>query len=182
MNSKSDVCGLEHVKVLDNPVRRWLHNPEKLFGKWIKKGDVIFDIGCGPGAFTIELAEMTGSQGRVVAIDLQVEMLDIVRKKVVAKGLNSRVIYHRCESDSVGFNQKADFIVTFYMVHETPDPMRFIDEVSGLLKPGGYWYIAEPAFHVSKKEYQEVVVRAEENGLRLVEQKGFLSRVAVLKK
>lgn len=182
MNTKSDVCGVEHVKMLDNPVRKWLHNPRRIFGKWIKPGDVIFDIGCGPGAFTLELAKMAGPSGNVVAIDLQQEMLDIVRKKVEANGLQNRVTYHRCGSDTVGCNKKADFIVTFYMVHETPDPMKFIDEVSGMLKPGGYWYIAEPAFHVSKKEYMEVIERGRENGLTLMEKKSLISSVAVFRK
>ena len=182
MNTKSDVCGVEHAKFLDNGIRKMLHNPRKLFGRWVKAGDVVFDIGCGPGAFTVDLAQMAGPEGSVVAIDLQEVMLDMTKKKITAAGLNDRVVFHRCSSDTIGIDRKADFIVTFYMVHETPDPMRFVDEVAGLLKPGGYWYVAEPAFHVSKKEYLEVINRCETNGLSVVEQKGILSRVAVLKK
>lgn len=39
------------------------------------------DIGCGPGFFTLAMARMAGPEGKVIAIDMQQEMLDLVKKK-----------------------------------------------------------------------------------------------------
>ena len=182
METKTDICGMEHAKWLDNGFRRLLHNPRKLFGRYIRPGSVVFDIGCGPGAFTKDLAEMAGPQGHVVAIDIQEAMLAMVEKKIDAAGLAGRVTYHHCGGEGIGINRKADFIVTFYMVHETPDPMRFVDEVAALLNPGGVWYLAEPKMHVTERDYRDVVDRAVTGGLTLKKQEGIISRIAVLQR
>ena len=182
MKTKTDLCGVEHAKWLDNGFRRMVHSPRRLFGEYVRPGAVVFDMGCGPGAFTPALAEMAGPEGTVVAIDQQEVMLDITRKKVAAAGLSGRVAFHRCNGNAVGIDRKADFIVTFYMVHETSEPMRFVDEVASLLQPGGYWFVAEPKMHVTEKMYREVVDRCVTNGLAVVKQEGLISRVAVFRK
>jgi len=48
------------------------------------------DIGCGPGFFTLAMAEMAGPGGRVIAIDMQQEMLDLVTKKAKEKKAPAR--------------------------------------------------------------------------------------------
>lgn len=182
MRNSRTVCGEEHIRLLDNGFRRMFHNPKRMFKKYIKSGNTVMDIGCGPGAFIAGLAKLTGQEGKVIAVDLQECMLEQARVKVKAKKMDSQVVFHKCGNDTLELNEKADFILTFYMVHETPDPITFIKEISGLLKPGGIYYLAEPKFHVSKKQYQELLFQCKENGLSLIEEKGFISRIAVLKK
>jgi len=182
MQTTTHICGVEHAKWLDNRVRRMLQNPRKLFGKYVKAGGVAFDVGCGPGAFTQALAEMVGPRGTVVAIDVQEEMLAMTRRKIAASGLEDRVAFHRCSAESLAMDQKADFIVTFYMVHESPAPMHLVDEVAAALEPGGCWYLAEPKMHVSEKACQEIIDRSIANGLKLVERKGVFSRIAVFQR
>lgn len=179
MEHRADICGVEHVKWLDNGVRKFLHNPQRLFGRYVKPGATALDIGCGPGAFTAPLARMVGEAGRVVAIDVQKEMLDLVSRKIEAAGMTERVKLHQCTGNTLGISTPADFILTFYMVHECPDPMRLVDEIAALLKPGGFWFLAEPKMHVSKPAYCGVVERARARGLRVVEERGVISRVAV---
>jgi ubiquinone/menaquinone biosynthesis C-methylase UbiE len=174
-----DVCGMDHVKWLDNGFRRMIHNPRALFGRYVKPGGLALDIGCGPGSFTLALAKLTGVTGKVIAVDLQEPMLDLTRNKIDAAGMSGRVEFHRCSSDSLGLEVQADFILTFYMVHESPQPLGLVNEVCALLKPGGYWFLAEPKFHVSKNAYCEVVDRCLTCGLAIVEEKGIISRMAV---
>ena len=182
MINNQTVCGEDHVKLLDNGFRKILHNPKRMFKKYIRSGNTVFDIGCGPGTFIAGLAKLTGQEGKVVAVDLQESMLEHARVKVEAEKMGSQVVFHKCGNDSLGLDEKADFILTFYMIHETPDPIAFIDEISGLLKPGGIYYLAEPKLHVSKKQYQEVLSQCKKNGLSVIEEKGFISRIAVFKK
>ena len=180
--SNNNICGEDHVKFLDNGFRRMFHNPEKMFKKYILPGNTVIDIGCGPGTFTVGLANLTGPEGKTIAVDLQESMLEHTKRKVEAEKTGSQVVFHKCANDSLELDEKADFILTFYMVHETPDPIALIDEISGLLKPGGIYYLAEPKFHVSKKQYHEVLLQCKKNGLSIIEEKGIICRIAVLEK
>ncbi len=47
-----------------------------------KEGDDHPGGGCGPGFFTLDMADMAGETGRVIACDLQEGMLHKVRDKV----------------------------------------------------------------------------------------------------
>ncbi len=182
MNKKTDICGLEHVKWLDNGVRRYLQNPRKMFKPYIKEGDTVLDIGCGPGAFIPALAEMVGSSGKVIAIDLQEEMLALTRKKVASAGYTSRVTVHKCSAESLDISQQADFILTFFMMHETPDPLHLITEICHSLKQGGTYYLAEPKFHVTKRQFLDVIQMCNKKGLVLIKERGIVSRTAVFRK
>jgi 2-polyprenyl-3-methyl-5-hydroxy-6-metoxy-1,4-benzoquinol methylase len=51
-----DVCPVAFAGSLDNKIRRWLQNPEKIFEPYINKGMTVLDLGCGSGLLTIDLA------------------------------------------------------------------------------------------------------------------------------
>ena len=71
----SRVCSHRHVRMLDNFVRPFIHNPVKLFDAYLKPGMSALDIGCGGGFAAIGMARLVGDEGRVVAADVQLEML-----------------------------------------------------------------------------------------------------------
>lgn len=65
-------------------------NPESITnGFGIREGMKIADFGCGAGYFTILLAQRTGSDGRVYALDVQENALDSVRAKARASGVDN---------------------------------------------------------------------------------------------
>jgi FkbM family methyltransferase len=171
MTGKQDECG-SHVCphkmawIMDNWFRRLLQNPVKIVGEYIKEGDTVIDFGCGPGFFSIPMARMVGETGQVIAVDLQAEMLAHVKRKAAAKSLSNRVKFHQCESQRIGLEllEKADFMLAFYMVHETPDPAAFFKETKELLKAGGTFLVVEPKMHVKKKTFEQLVEMAEAAG------------------
>ena len=167
---EGDVCSHTHSFAFDNFLRRLFQRPERIVGEYIQKGDTVVDLGCGPGFFTIDMARMVGSAGRVFAVDLQEEMLEKLEKKSVKQGLEKRIIPHVCPQDEIGLDEKvkADFILAFYMVHETPDQQRFLKEVKTVLKNGGRFLLVEPPFHVSKKKFQQTGAYAEAAGFRIL--------------
>jgi ubiquinone/menaquinone biosynthesis C-methylase UbiE len=152
---KGDVCSHSHSFFLDNFFRKILQNPKKIVGEYISKGDTVIDLGCGPGFFSIEMAKMVGDTGKIYSVDLQKEMLDDVKTKAMKQNLTGQIILHKCDQDKIGLSEEiqADFILAFYMVHETPDPISFAKQVKPLLKKGGKFLIVEPLFHVSKKKF-----------------------------
>ncbi|NTU84989.1 MAG: methyltransferase domain-containing protein, partial [Chloroflexales bacterium] len=76
------VCPAALAGGLDNRLRRWLQNPRPILEPYVHAGMTALDIGCGPGFFTLELAQLVGPSGRVIAVDLQADMLEKVRTKI----------------------------------------------------------------------------------------------------
>ncbi|NOX32513.1 MAG: class I SAM-dependent methyltransferase [Deltaproteobacteria bacterium] len=155
---KGDVCSHKHSFFLDNVFRRVIQNPKKIVGEYIKDGDTVIDLGCGPGYFSIDMAKMVGETGRVISVDLQPEMLEKVEKKAEKQNLFRRITLHSCPQERIGLplDVAADFVLVFYMLHETPHPDIFLQEVKTFLKKDGKCLIVEPLFHVSKKQFQKL--------------------------
>jgi ubiquinone/menaquinone biosynthesis C-methylase UbiE len=145
-----------------------VQNPKKIVGEYVSAGDVVVDIGCGPGFFSIDMAQMVGPEGCVVAVDLQREMLEKTRIHAKAKGLEDRIMLHQCGQHELALGAiQADFILCYYMVHETPDPPAFFSQVAAHLKPTGRLLIVEPSFHVSKKKFKAIELSAINAGLAI---------------
>lgn len=159
------VCPWWFAYTFDNPLRRWLHRPRKILGPYVKEGYTAVDIGCGMGPFTVELARLVGSGGRVIAVDLQEEMLQRVEVRATKAGVADRVELHRCQPDSLGLAEEADFILAFWMAHEVPDHRSFFEQIADLLKVGGLFLLVEPKGHVGYEDFQREVKAAQAVGL-----------------
>jgi ubiquinone/menaquinone biosynthesis C-methylase UbiE len=180
-NPKSRVCPLSLAGSLDNKIRRYLQNPRKILRPYIEEGMTVLDIGCGPGFFSIEMAQMVGKSGMVIAADLQEGMLRKIRVKIQGTELEERIKLHKCETNKIGLREKVDFVLAFYMVHEVPDKQGFLNEIKSILKPDGRVLIIEPPFHTSKKVFEEIVFKALAAGLKVINRpKIFPNKVVLL--
>ena len=158
------VCPWWCAYTFDNPLRRLIHNPRKILSGYVKEGMTVMDIGCGMGYFTLVLAEIVGDTGKVIGVDLQQQMLDIMLKRATKKGLVQRIIPQRATPTAIGVTTPADFGLAFWMIHEVPDVTSFFKEVSTILKPSAKLLYAEPAMHVSAAKYNEIIAAAEKTG------------------
>lgn len=179
------ICPPAHVKWLNSPLRRLIQNPKKIMGKYISMGDTAVDLGCGGGYFTVALAKMVGDNGRVIAMDLQKEMLDFTKDYAAKKGVLDRITLHQCQEKDIGLpGLKVDFALAFYMVHEVPDRVRFLRQVAELLKPTAHFMVIEPNHHVSGKQFEQILGEVNSVGLQMIRpvktfgSKGMLLRLA----
>jgi ubiquinone/menaquinone biosynthesis C-methylase UbiE len=155
--------------LIDNPLRRLLHHPEKILRPYVRPGMTVIDVGCGRGMFSIALAKLVGEEGRVIAADLQPQMLDAVMRRARRAGIAPRIQIQLCKPDRLGIETPADFILAFAMVHEVPDTKNFLAEIHALLKPGGKFLVAEPRLHVRAAAFEKILALAQEVGLQAVE-------------
>ncbi len=158
------VCPWWLAYSFDNPLRRLLHDPASILGGFLEPGDVAADLGCGMGYFTLAMARIVGPKGRVIAADVQEEMLRRVGRRAERAGLDGRIVLHRCRPDSLALSEKVDFALAFWVVHEAPDAGRFLADAAGILKPGGGLLIAEPRMHVGAGPFERTVALAREAG------------------
>jgi len=180
---KNKICSVERAGALDLRFRKLLQNPQKILKPYIKEGTTVLDVGCGPGYFTIEMAKMLGSSGKVFAADLQDGMLEIVKKKVANTSLQSIIELHKCQNDKIGLTKEFDFILVFYMLHEVPNQTIFLKELHSLLKPDGKILIVEPKFHVSKNNFNNSMNTLKNIGFTIIEEPSiFFSRAVIISK
>jgi ubiquinone/menaquinone biosynthesis C-methylase UbiE len=180
---KHRICPVERAGGLDNSIRRWIQNPRKIVGHYIEEGMTVLDIGCGPGFFSVDMAQMVGKSGRVIASDLQEGMLRKLRDKIKGTELEERITLHKCEENRIGVSEHVDFVLLFYMVHEVPNKEEFFNEIGTLLKPNGQVFIVEPPFHVSRTAFEETVRKARDAGFTEVERPNVLfSKTVIVKK
>ena len=166
---------------IDNRLRRWLHNPEQILAPYVKPGMTALDFGCGMGMFAIAMAKLVGAEGRVIAVDLQQRMLDVLQGRASRAGVSERIHVHRCEANSIGLGEQVDFALAFYSAHEAPDLRRLLTEIHGVLRPQGSLLVVEPIGHITAKDFQAMMFLAEEIGFREQERPHVrLSRAAVL--
>jgi ubiquinone/menaquinone biosynthesis C-methylase UbiE len=178
-----DVCPAWFAWAINNPVGRWLYKPEEILGRLIAPGFTTVELGCGSGPFTKALAQMVGSSGRVIAVDVQPAMLAKVQSRVAQAGVQDRVELHLRGREHIGLSARVDFVLAFWMVHEVPNPVAFFAEIHEALNPNGKLLLVEPKLHVGRRDFEKEVDAALEANFELLSRPSVrLSRGAVLAK
>ena len=177
------ICPWWLCRTFDNPLRRLIHKPEKIFSGLIEPGMVVLDAGCGMGYFSIGMAHLLKGSGKVLSADLQEKMLEGLKKRATRTGVQDVISPVLCKPHALGINEPVDFALAFWMVHETPDQAVFLSEIYSALKPGGSLLITEPIFHVSSKSFTETLAHSWHAGFKLESSpKVAFSRTALLRK
>jgi ubiquinone/menaquinone biosynthesis C-methylase UbiE len=175
------VCPPGACFTFDNFLRNVFQKPLKILAPFALEGKTVVDIGPGKGYFTIPLARIVGDAGRVIAADIQPEMLKSLVKRARRAGVSERIRTHLCAADGLGVPEAADFVLMFWMAHEVRDRASLFREVRGILKPGGKLLLVEPRIHVTGAMFEETVAAAEASGLSVNSRPRIrFSRAAVL--
>jgi ubiquinone/menaquinone biosynthesis C-methylase UbiE len=149
---------------LTNIFRRMAQDPGRVLSPYVRDGDVVLDIGCGPGFFAIPLARLVGELGLVVAVDIQPKMLEKTKRRAVRAGVAGRIRLHPATTERLGLDTQADFALVFWMAHEVEDLDRLFSEILAALKPGGAALLVEPLAHVAERRFEEILSAARAAG------------------
>lgn len=185
MEKQHGVCPWQAGSLLTASLRKLLHNPHRITKPYLSDGMTAMDVGCGMGFFTIPMAEIVGKHGKVIAVDLQPQMLEGMTRNANTAGLQN-VTANVCGMDSLCVDQwenAVDFALVFMMLHEVPDADRLIREIQAALVPGGKLLFAEPIVHVNKQKFQESLNMIKQIGFQVIDAPKIpICRAAVLQK
>ena len=132
------VMGHAAASWLERPEREEEENPSKLYDLLaLKEGDVVADIGAGSGYHTFRLAKRVGPKGKVLAVDIQKEMLDLIRQRAKKEGVTNVEPVRGEEADPKLKPESVDLILLVDVYHEFAFPYEMTEQMVKALKPGG---------------------------------------------
>jgi ubiquinone/menaquinone biosynthesis C-methylase UbiE len=142
---------------LASPLRKLFYNPAGILENYVRQGMTVLEPGPGMGFFTMELARIAGPTGRVIAVDVQRQMLERLRRRAQTRGLADRIELRLADGNGMHIDDladKVDFILAFAMAHEVRDKSRFFKELLSTLRSQGSMLISEPAWHVRESDFE----------------------------
>lgn len=133
------VMGHEGADWLERPEREREEQPSKLIeilSKRVKPTDVFADIGAGTGYYSFRLAPLV-PKGKVLAVDIQQEMLDMLSDAAKKKGIkNVEPILGTIEDPKLPENG-VDWVLLVDAYHEFDHPREMLAGMRKGLRPGG---------------------------------------------
>jgi len=174
------VCPWFAAYLFDNPLRRLIHDPVKIMGPYVKSGMTVIDVGCGMGYFSLGMAKLVGPEGRVLSLDIQDKMLNVLEKRARKAGLWERIHTHLIDPDGFSLGERAGFANCFWMVHEVPDQVKLFSDLADALEPGSHVLVAEPGMHVPEADLENTINLSCQAGFSLVDRPGIRFSSAAL--
>jgi len=144
----------------------------------LRPGQAVCDLGCGNGFYTLELARRVGPRGKVYAVDIQPEMLELLRKRMAAARLSNVVPVLGTETDPKLPAASFDLVLLVDVYHEFSHPEAMLAAIRRALRPGGQVALAEfraedphvPIQPVHKMSKAQILKEFTANRFRLVRQ------------
>ncbi|MBL8385819.1 MAG: methyltransferase domain-containing protein [Burkholderiales bacterium] len=122
--------------------RTWLPTMPAVVAALASGGRAI-DVGCGTGVVPIALARAF-PQARIDGLDLDARSIAIARGYAEAAGVAGRVRFIEGSADALAAAGPYDFICTFDVIHDLPDPVGVLRAIRGALAAGGTYLMVEP--------------------------------------
>lgn len=126
----------------------------------------VLELGPGPGYFSIEIARSIPG-GSLVLVDIQQEMLDMVRKRLEEKGIgNVRLI----QGDAISLpveSESFDAAMLALVLGEVPDQAGCLREIYRVLRPHGLLSLTEQSLDPDFIPLADLQALVESNGFRL---------------
>ncbi|MFN6106931.1 MAG: PVC-type heme-binding CxxCH protein, partial [Planctomycetaceae bacterium] len=138
--------GREIAHVMGFAGAPWLERPERereeatskmIEALALKPGMVVADIGAGSGVITLRMAEKVGADGKVIAVDVQQEMLDLLQNKDTLTQFEKVALLLGTEKSPRLDPESVDLAIMGDVYHELAYPYEMLLELSKGMKVGG---------------------------------------------
>lgn len=138
--------GREIAHVMGHQASDWLERPERedeektsllVDALRLEPGQVVADIGAGSGYFSRRLSEKVGPAGKILAVDIQTEMLTMLTNKLAGLGVTNVVPILGTITDPKLPPASVDLALMVDVYHEFSHPYEMMEGISRSLKPNG---------------------------------------------
>jgi ubiquinone/menaquinone biosynthesis C-methylase UbiE len=144
----------------------------------VKPGQVVCDMGCGNGFYTLQLAKLVGDEGRVLAVDIQSEMLHLLSERAKEAQITNIELIQGTQVDPKLPAGGVDLILLVDVYHELSHPDLMLTAMRAALKPKGRIALAEfrledrevPIKLLHKMSKKQILREFPPKGFKLVEQ------------
>ncbi len=138
------VMGYQAAGWLERTEREKEEEPAKLLKALdVKPGMVIADVGAGSGYHTFRLAPLVGEKGKVLAVDVQPEMIKLLTDRAKKEGVANVEAVQGTEKDPKLKPESVDLILMVDVYHEFAFPYEMAEKMVAALKPGGRMVFVE---------------------------------------
>ena len=144
----------------------------------LKPGMTVCDMGCGNGFYTLKLAEAVGEKGRVLAVDIQQEMLRLLDERAKKTNLTNIKPILGSVVDPQLPEGEVDLLFCVDVYHEFSHPEHMLKAMRKSLSPKGRLALVEfrledpkvPIKLVHKMSKEQILKELPPNGFKLVEE------------
>ena len=144
----------------------------------VKRGMTVCDMGCGNGFHTLQLAKMVGRRGKVLAVDIQPEMLTLLRQRSKKERVKNVQPILGALHDPRLPKGKVDLILCVDVYHEFSHPKQMLAAMRNALSPTGVVALVEyraedpnvPIKRLHKMSKAQIMKEFPANGFKLVRQ------------
>jgi SAM-dependent methyltransferase len=134
----SNVMSFQGADWLERPERVAEEMPEEVLATLgLEDGDIVADLGSGSGFYTRRMARRVQPSGTVYAVDIQPEMIEILRANMAAEGINNVVPVLSAADDPRLPEGGIDWIFLADVYHELSDPETMLARMSDALRGDG---------------------------------------------
>ena len=103
----------------------------------LRGGETVVDLGAGSGYFTFRIAPRVGRAGKVLAVEIQDEMLQAIRQRAQALKVTNVEAVKGSETDPNLPAKAVDLVLMVDVYHELAYPFEVMTKIHEALKPGG---------------------------------------------
>src|SRR6185295_2002915 len=177
------VMGVGGADWLIRPERIQEEDPEKMLAALdIKPGFVVADIGAGVGYHSWRMSSMVGPNGKVIAEDIQPDMIALLRRNIEERKLKNVDIVLGTPTDPKLPANSVDLVLMVDVYHEFSNPAAMMTRIRSSLKRDGRVVLVEfrkedasvPIQPLHKMSVQEVRAELEPMGFRFQKSLEFL--------
>ena len=142
----------------------------------LKAGMTVCDMGCGNGFYALRMAKRIGEQGKVLAVDIQQEMLRLLQARAESQEATNVVPVLGGVADPKLPRGEVDLILCVDVYHEFSHPVQMLESMRASLAKGGVIALAEyreedptvPIKPLHKMSKRQIMKEYEANGFKLV--------------
>lgn len=109
----------------------------------VTPGMTICDMGCGNGYHTLPLAAAVGEKGKILAVDVQPEMIDMLRQRITAKNITNIEPINGAYHDPKLPPNTCDMVLLVDVYHEFSHPVQMLASMHAALKKDGQLVLVE---------------------------------------